>query len=64
MIRDHAPDEWQAFTALLGVETQPARTHRVLDYDPADHMQPQFVDWVKTHYRDEINQFGFEPEMI
>lgn len=61
VIRDHSADEWQRFLDLLRVTSRPARTHRVLDYDPSEYMTRQYVDWVADHYQLEIKTFGFQP---
>ena len=59
VIVDHDPGQWQKFALMLGVLALPARTHRVMDYDPLQYLNADFKGWVATWYQDEIDRFGF-----
>ena len=64
VIRDHSPVEWQSLLDLLGASKRPDPTHRVQQYDCQDYMRSDFIHWVSSRYRDEIELFGFSPSAV
>ena len=64
VIRDHAMEEWKHLQRVLGVDSVPGRTHRVLDYDPNDYMRQPLIDWISKTYAEEIELFRFTPARL
>ena len=64
IIRDHALEEWHHLQRVLGLDSVPGRTHRVLEYDQNDYLDQPLIDWIGNNYADEIDLFQFTSPRI